>query len=158
MADRKAAGAGQTPEEIVATLKAQVARTYLIGILDTLEFLRRSGRAHAAVAKASSLLQIKPVFELYNGIVASQRVRTRKRAMQQLVERLESLAPFEQLALIHSNACEYVEDLHRQIQPLLPDSNPLKIEITPILGAHLGPGGVGVVWVTAKQGHAAPQF
>ncbi len=78
----------------------------------------------------------------------SERIRTRQRAIKRLTHILGDLTPFEQIALIHSHAPERAEALRRQIWPLLPEHEILQVEITPILGAHLGPGGIGVVCVT----------
>lgn len=145
----KAAAEGQTVAEIIPLLNHQINRTYLLGVLDTLNYLQRSGRARRVVAGLGSLLQIKPVFKLHNGQVSSERVRTRKRAIARLVDRLDNLAPFSQLGFIHSHAPERATALKQHIEHLLPQPDPLQIEITPILGAHLGPGGVGVVVIAA---------
>jgi DegV family protein with EDD domain len=146
----KAVATHQSVKDIIPLLEAQVLKTHLLGILDTLEFLRHSGRASRLLADLGSLLRIKPLFGMYNGEVTSERIRTRRRAIKRLVHLLENLAPFEQAALIHSHAPERTEELHRQIQPLLPEGEVLQVEIAPILGAHFGPGGVGVVCVTTN--------
>ncbi len=146
-----AAVAGRTIAEIVPLLEAQVQRTHLLGILDTLEFLRRSGRAGRIITGLGSLLSIKPVFQMYNGQIVSERVRTRKRAIKQLIGLLNNLVPLEQAALLHSHTPERVSNLHRQIQHLLPADTVPSVEITPILGAHLGPGGVGIVCISASK-------
>ncbi len=144
----RAAAAHQSVKNIIPVLEAQVLRTRLLGVLDTLEYLRRSGRARYVLAKLGTLLRIKPLFALYDGQVTSERIRTRRRALKRLVHRLEDLAPFEQVALVHSHAPEQAGGLGRQIQSLLPEGEPWQVEISPSLGVHLGPGGVGVVCVS----------
>ncbi len=144
----KAASMGQNIKEIANLLEAQVKRTYLLGILDTLEFLRRSGRANLVMTSLGSLLQIKPVLKLYYGQITSERVRTRKRAIKRFVLMLNALAPFEDVAMLHSHAIDRAEALQQQVSHLLPSTDIPLVEITPILGSHLGPGGVGIVCIT----------
>jgi DegV family protein with EDD domain len=147
----KAAASGRPMEEILALMEDQVARTHTAAALDTLEFLRRSGRMSGAVARLGNLLQIKPILKMYDGNPTAERVRTRRMAIARLAAMLESHAPLEQVAFLHSNVPERVEELRQQVQHLLPAGEvPVEV-ITPVLGAHIGPGVVGFVAVTGKE-------
>jgi fatty acid-binding protein DegV len=65
---------------------------------------------------------------------------------------VHSLAPLEELALLHANAREKAEALWEQFQHLVPElQRPFVVEVTPAIGAHVGPGGVGLVCVRAPQ-------
>ncbi len=145
----RAVAEGCPMTEILARLDSQVKRTYLFAALDTLEFLKRSGRINWATAGFGSLLQIKPLVKLHNGQATVERVRTRRRATERLVDLLSDIAPVEQLALLHSNAPEEAKALRRRIQHLLPEGEVLCVEVTPILGTHVGPGAVGLVCLAA---------
>lgn len=146
----QAAAAGRSMPEIVAMLEDQISRTRTFAALDTLEFLRRSGRMNFALAFLGSLLHIKPFLKMYNGNPTAERVRTRGKAMQHLVELLEQAAPLEKAAVLHSNAADRAEALKKQVQHLLPAGEIIFEEITPVLGAHIGPGVVGFSVISKK--------
>ena len=83
----KEAAAGRTMTEIIALLDERVKRTYILGVLDTLEYLRRSGRVNWAQFGIGTLLRIKPLLHVHMGQVAMpERVRTSKRALARLLE------------------------------------------------------------------------
>jgi len=81
VAAAEAAAAGASLEEVVSACRSQLTRTKLFGSLDTLEYLRKGGRVGGAQALLGSLLSIKPVVEIRDGVVAeaarSERVRRR---------------------------------------------------------------------------------
>jgi len=146
----EAAKDGRTMEEILALLDDQVARTHTAAALDTLEFLRRSGRMSGVVARVGNLLQIKPILKMFQGNPTVERVRTRRVALSRLVAMLEAHAPLEKVAFLHANVPERAAGLQELVRHLLPAGEiPVGI-ITPVLGAHIGPGVVGFSCVTAK--------
>ncbi|GAB4428848.1 MAG: DegV family protein [Anaerolineae bacterium] len=136
--------------DILPRLESQILRTHLAAALDTMEFLRRSGRVNGLVAGLGSILQIKPLLKMYNGQPDSERVRTRQRAEQRVLELLVEAAPLEQVALLHTNAPERAEQLRQAAAHLLPPGEVLSVTVTPVIGAHIGPGAVGFVAVTRK--------
>jgi DegV family protein with EDD domain len=147
VAAAEAAAEGRSLTEIVALLEEQVLRTHVFAALDTLEFLRRSGRMSWALAGVGKLLQIKPLLKMFNGNPVSERIRTRELAEERVIEMLGELAPFEQVALVHTHAPERAEALRRRVEHLLPAGEPLSADITPVIGAHIGPGAVGFACV-----------
>jgi len=71
--------------------------------------------------------------------------------MARLVEILEQVGPVEQAVLLHSHAPERAEQLRAQAQPWLPTGPLSSVEITPAIGAHIGPGAVGLAVVSAVR-------
>jgi len=148
----KAAAQGLPMDEIVALLEEQTSRTYVIAALDTLEYLKRSGRMNAVVARLGSVLQIKPLLIMHAGEPTGERVRTRERAINRLIQFVSELGPLEQLALVHTNAPQDAQDLYHQAIHLFPtQEEPLSVDVTPALGANIGPGVVGFACIAAKQ-------
>jgi fatty acid-binding protein DegV len=97
-------------------------------------------------------LQIKPVLKMYNGDPTSERVRTNNGATRRLIELVQELGPLEELALVHTNAPEKVEALWRQAQHLFTaGKTPLTQNVTPVIGAHIGPGVVGFACIKAAS-------
>ena len=149
----KEAAAGRSMSEIVTLLDERVKRTYILGVLDTLTYLRRSGRVNWAQFGIGTLLRIKPLLYVHMGLVEMpERVRTSKRALERLLELAASLGPLEDLALLHTHASEEEIGAFREKTAFLDPEGPppLAVELTPAIGAHLGPGGLGVACVTAR--------
>jgi len=142
------AEAGASIAEILPALQDQIRRTRVFAALDTLEFLRRSGRMNAVLSTIGELLQIKPFLKMYDGNPSAERVRTRKSAVRRLVELLHEYAPYERVALLHSNAILRANELLSEVRDLLPAGELWLEQINPVLGAHIGPGVVGFACVS----------
>ena len=98
------------------------------------------------------MLRIKPLLKMHNGNPTAERVRTNDGATKRLIHILSELAPLERVALVHARAPERAEALRQQVRHLLPEGAVPSVEITPVLGANLGPGAVGFACVTARKG------
>lgn len=143
----RAARQGKTVAQILALLEDLRSRVYVFAALDTLEFLRRSGRVGWASAMMGQLLNIKPVLRVYRGVVQMvSRVRTRARSMQQLVELVGGLGKLESLAVLHTRAHAAAQQLAQDVARLAPAPIPV-VEATPIIGTHVGPNGLGLAAV-----------
>ena len=153
IAAAEAASAGQSVSEIVTMLTARAPRTRVFGMLDSLESLRRSGRVNWATFGFGTLLQIKPLMMIHDGdISVIAKVRTRKRALKQLLQIVESFAPFERMAVIHINAPEAAAELHELASHLFPpDKARRTMEVTATIGTHLGLGAVGFACMSKKD-------
>ncbi len=122
-------------------------RVRLIAMLDTLEYVRRSGRVSWARARLGNLFQIKPFIELRDGVVLSLgESRTRTKGSQRLKEFLYRLGSLERLAILHSNAEQDARQFLAELQLNLPIP-PLVINVTTVIGNHVGPNGLGFVAV-----------
>jgi DegV family protein with EDD domain len=141
---------GKSMQEILEILEDQISRTHVFAALETLEFLRRSGRLNGAIAGIGSLLQIKPLLKMYDGAPTSERVRTSNGATKRLHELLEDKEPIERIALVHTHADEKARALLEHVRAKLPEDIP-SVDITPVIGAHIGPGAVGFTVITAGR-------
>jgi DegV family protein with EDD domain len=147
----KMAKAGHSLVEILQALKEKSKRTHLFAGLDTLEFLQRSGRMNWAISKIGNLLRIKPLLTMHDGEPGVQQVRTDRRAMQRLLDMLSALAPLEELALVHTNAPEKLRELRDRASYLFPEAvEPIEVDVTPVIGTHIGPGAAGFACVSVK--------
>jgi len=156
VAAAKAAADGRSMDEIVAMLEELGRRIHVFAALDTLEFMRRSGRLSRFQFGLGSVLQMKVIIMMHDGEVNIERVRTRKRATKRLIALVSELAPFEELALVHTHAPAPAADLREAAAALFPEDRlPLSAEVTPVIGAHIGPGAVGFTAVRAADPQAA---
>jgi len=148
----KLAAEGGSLAEILAVLNMQIKRSYVFAVLDTLEFLKRSGRMNKYLAGFASLLQIKPILTMHNGKPGTERVRTRDRALMRLVEMLAEAGSLERIAIVHTNASlERLAELRTLTAHLLPQGKILTADITPVIGAHIGPGAVGFAFIKSLE-------
>ena len=145
----RAAAAGRSAAEIVASLLERAQRTILFAGLDTVEYLRRSGRASRLQASLSAFLHIFPVLRVHMGDVQMERIRTHARAFERLLEMAEECAPLEELAVMHTNCLEKAEQVRKRLEHLLPGRSIWVGEAAPAIGTHVGPNGLGVVCVRA---------
>ncbi|GAB4488207.1 MAG: DegV family protein [Anaerolineales bacterium] len=144
------AAAGQSLDEILSALKDQMRRSYVFASLKTLEYLRRGGRMHSAVAHIGEFLSIKPLLHMNMGKSSVERVRTQKRATEQLLAWLEQYAPFERLAVLHAGIQQEAEALRESVRAYWPANDVPVLQITPALGAHLGVGALGFACISKK--------
>jgi DegV family protein with EDD domain len=137
----------------LSAIESTRQRLHVFAALDTLEYARRSGRIPAALTIFGGLLRIKPLIELTDGeIKAVGALRTTKQANQRMAAFFDSGGPFERLAILHSGAesraREFLEDIMRQYGRSLPHDI-LMVDVTPVIGAHVGPNGLGFAAVKA---------
>lgn len=146
----QAAVAGKSMDEILTLLEDQKARTHVFAVLETLEYLRRGGRMNTVIATFGTLLRIKPLLKMHNGVRAAEKIRTSRAALARLVDLLGEQAPLERVALVHTHAMEKAEQLRQHVLHVLPEGPVLSVDITPVFGVHLGPGAVGFACISAK--------
>ena len=148
----KAAADGKSVEEIVAILDEKTKRTYTFAALDTLEYLRRGGRMSLAVASLGEILRIKPVLKMNDGKPTAERVRTTRRAVERLMELLKECQPLEEVYMVHTYAEDKLEILRNEVKAIFPSQTEvLAVPVTPVLGAHLGPGAYGFSFVSCRS-------
>jgi DegV family protein with EDD domain len=144
----KAVVHGQHIEEIIRQLTDLRKRTYVYAVVDTLEFLRRSGRVARYRAILGSMVKIKPIITFHDGVIKMEMAVTTAKAFKRISEIVASLAPLERISFIHTLALSKVDELQKLLHPFIPIADrTLTQEVTPAIGAHIGPGAAGVVCV-----------
>lgn len=137
--------AGAGPDAIRQRILEMQPRTDVWAALDTLEYVRRSGRVSWATALVGNFFQVKPIIRLYASEVTSvTRVRTTRRAFDTLVELAHSAAPLVRLAVMHTANLEGATRLAEAVADVHPGHEPIVIEATPVLGVHVGPNALGL--------------
>lgn len=140
-------------EGILDAIRSTRERTKVIAALDSMEYLRRSGRVPGAVAALGGLLSIKPIVELLNGEVKPLgAVRTTRQAGERIYNALRELGPLERLAILHTNAEARARQLLEELMQTVSQSIPrdiLMVNVTTVIGTHVGPNGLGFAAVRA---------
>ena len=149
LAAARAAAEGAGAAEVAAIANDTAARTRTFFVVDTLEHLRRGGRIGSAASLLGTALAVKPVLHVADGqVVPLERVRTSARALSRLVQRAVEAAggPGASVAVHHLAAAQRAEKLATDLQQALADIRELHVsELGAVIGAHVGPGAVGVV-------------
>ena len=154
------AAAGGVDRNTVARVAREVADgTRTLFVVDTLEHLRRGGRIGSAAAVLGSALAVKPVLHVLDGrVVPLEKVRTSARALSRLVQHVVDHAGTREvsLAVHHLAAAERADRLVTELRGRVPGLQDLYVsELGAAIGAHVGPGAVGVV--VSGGGHPPPQ-
>jgi DegV family protein with EDD domain len=141
------AATGATLDQLVEHANSLMPRAGVVATLDTLEHLIKGGRIGGAKALLGQVLSIKPLVELKNGVVAEAgRQRTRAKALAAVANVARSHAPLRRLALIQG-ACTDVEALEALISDIASEHPLIVTDIGPVVGAHGGPGIIGLTWI-----------
>ncbi len=147
----RAAQAGQSLAEIADRVQDMVPRSRMIMTADTLKYLYMGGRIGRAKHLVGSLLNIKPLISMEDGvIVALGQARSRCKAYQRMVEIMQEMSEPQtgfQVAITHAAAHDEAEKLRAMVEEGVRCQEMLIAELSPALGVHTGPGTVGVCFV-----------
>lgn len=145
----RAAAAGADLEAVIGRAQEVASKMHLLATIDTLEYLHRGGRIGGAAALLGTVLQIKPVLYLADGHVdVCARPRTKNKAVQIMLQQMTEQADSRPLhvAILHADAPEEAEALRRTIAQKFECAELYVTELTPVMGAHTGPGVLGVAF------------
>lgn len=143
LAAARALDEGVTADEAWTRVRPAIEAMRVYFVVSTLEYLRRGGRIGRAGALVGSVLQIKPVLGMTDGVVAPfERVRTAEKAMARLIELARGKGERLCAAVGHINAPEGAERLAAAIEDQC--DTMLMLPVGPVVGAHGGPGLVGL--------------
>ena len=138
-------------DEVRAAARSLLGKTKVYFVVDTFEYLYRGGRIGAAARLMGSTLNIKPVLEIRDGVAhPATQVRIKRKALAKVIQLIEKqLSPGQpiRMTVVNVGADREAADFREQ---LIETFNPHEITMTdcsPVLGAHVGPGTVGVAFV-----------
>jgi DegV family protein with EDD domain len=148
------ADAGRSAEDIAETLSSRARDITIYLTLDTLEYLKKGGRISGAQAAIGTLLSVKPIIMVKDGVVeTAERVRTRGKARDRMVE-LATQRPIERMSILHTQSPD-VEAFREAMLARVPDLDPTDVSIETVgasVGPHLGPGCIGIVLLYRSGG------
>lgn len=141
---------GQSVEELRTYVEDTLARSSILAVLDTLEYVRRGGRIGAASALLGNMLSFKPIISVKNGeVVPVERPRTRSKAYARLAQMLTEMGEVEAVTIAESNR-EVGQQLKEALKGAYANEVPI-YQLGAVLGAHTGPGTAAIAVVTAKS-------
>lgn len=145
----RAAREGKGKEEVLNLVKEMIKKVRVYFMVNTLEYLQKNGRIGRAQAMLGTLLKVKPILTLEDGIVTpKEKARGKARALDRLVKIcLEEYGPDQpvKIALLHGNVLEEALKLQDKIEGVFNFEEAIISELGAVIGSHTGPGVVGMV-------------
>lgn len=145
---------GKTIEETAQWVQAHVANLCAVFTVDDLDFLYRGGRLSKSSAVLGTMINIKPILHINDEgkLVALSKTRGRKKSLSTLVDLMESkVGSFKdnqiQVTVIHGDCEEEANSVADMIKDRFGYQNVLVAPIGPSIGAHSGPGTIGVLFM-----------
>lgn len=146
----RAAQVGKSLDEIVALVESMIPVTHMIQTADTLKYLYMGGRIGRAKHLVGTLLNIKPLIGMEDGVIVPLgQARSRKRAYQKMVDMIEAAVGKMgkiKIAYVHAAAQEEAEKIKAMVEARLTCVESVIAELSPALGVHTGPGTAGVCY------------
>jgi DegV family protein with EDD domain len=148
VAAAEAAKQGSSKEKILALIQKLIEQSQLYFLVDTLEYMQKGGRIGKAAALLGSLLKIKPILSVEDGIAVSvDKVRGKKAAVNRIIElfKLKEMAGFEvKIMIAHANSLEDAENLGALMESNFQITSLSYTTLGPVIGTHVGPGTIAV--------------
>src|SRR5439155_17804041 len=120
--------------------------TRVYGALDTLDNLKKGGRIGGAQAFIGSMLSVKPIIEVRDGVVeAESRQRTRSRALRYIADKVKAQGSIDALAVMHGDAPD-LEEFLDLLAASFPRDEIIVGDIGAVIGTHAGRGVIGVAF------------
>jgi len=144
-----AAAQGATRPEIEDLIEQIKSKIKVLFVVDTLEYLAKGGRIGNAKAFLGTLLKVKPILVLQEGVIEPcEQVRSKRKALLRMLdlveEHLGNQAPQARVAITNALVSEEAQSLAQELAERLSCSEPLIADIGPVIGTHTGPGVIGV--------------
>ncbi len=140
------AAEGAKLDEVVKSIKDMQTRVHPIMYFETLKYLAKGGRIGKAQGLVGSLLSIKPIITLDEGVVSPvTRVRSKKAGMDYLYNFVVGYKDnIEALAIEHATTPDDADELVERVAPIFPKEKIFRAAVSPVLGTYMGPNVVGV--------------
>ena len=156
IAAAKVASNGGSAEDAVEAARSISARSNFYALFDTLEFLAKGGRIGRAQSMLGSLLKIRPLLMLDNGVVEPySKARSRSAGMAELEKAVRALGRAEDIAIMYSTEDDEAHVIADKLIDILPEGKrPLISRVGPVIGTHAGPRLIAVGHVSNIPGES----
>jgi DegV family protein with EDD domain len=148
IAAARMAQAGKGLSEIADAARSMVSRTKFLILFGTLEYLAKGGRIGKAKSLLGSMLNVKPILTLKDGEMAPvTQVHSRSKGLEKLLDFVKNAKDIEEVGICYTTLRDEAEDLASRVSAIT-SANVLITRVGPVLGAHSGPGAIGIALLT----------
>ncbi len=150
LAAARSAAAGGSAREAVAAAESRREKVRLLFAVDTLEYLHKGGRISGGKRLLGTALKIKPILHFKDGLIQPlAQARTKRKALAKLLDLAEEqLAgkPMAEAVVIDIECPDDGDAFAKTVQQRFGVANVLRTEVSPVVGTHIGPGGIGLAF------------
>ena len=148
VAAAESAQRGDSLEQIVGLVEGMKDRARVLAVLGTLDYVYRGGRVGWVKAMIGTLLRIKPIIDVRGGqVILAERSRTQRRAINQLMTRIQALGSLERAIVLHTDAPGLAEQVADRLQDIAPDWQRRVGPAGVTIASHVGPGAVAIACI-----------
>ena len=148
LAAARAAKDGKTKAELLAIVEKVINRMQTYIVVDTLEYLQKGGRIGKASTLMGTVLNIKPILTIADGIITPfEKVRGKAKALEKIIELVKEFSDKNGLmrcAIVHADALDEAVNLHGRLISKIRHCEIIISEIGAVVGTHGGPGTIVV--------------
>ena len=145
---------GKSVDEVINIVKDNIKRSKFLFIPDTLDYLKKGGRIGGASALLGTIFQIKPILTVVDGKTELfNKVRTKKRAIQTMIDKfIEDITKhgLGEVMIHHINNVEGALAFAKTVEEYIGKAIDIA-PIGPVIGTHVGPGALGIVYYTESN-------
>jgi DegV family protein with EDD domain len=146
----KAAKSGANLKDVVSIVNQTIPKTHNLIFFDTLKYLEKGGRIGKAKALMGALLRAKPLVAIKDGETYPMgRVRSRREGLERLYKFVADFSNIVEMAIEHTNIPSEAESLAARIDTVFAKDKIHMSRMSPVIGAHLGPGAIGLSVIEA---------
>ncbi len=144
--------AGDDLETVATKIEALIPNINILVYVDTVKFMVKNGRLSSTAGALASLLKIKPILRMNQedgSLVAYEKIRTSKKALNRLYELFEEETKDKDIVafVVYTNNKEFAKEVRQHLLTIKPGIQIELVPLTPVVGAHAGPGTLGVGYV-----------
>ncbi|MDD4049124.1 MAG: DegV family protein, partial [Clostridia bacterium] len=144
LAAARAAKAGKSKEKIIKIIETMKKKVQTYFVVDTLEYLEKGGRIGKAAALLGTMLNIKPILTIQDGLIASyEKIRGKGKALERIIEIAKSYSEehgYLHSVVLHGDAIDDAVKFHQKVSSELKCTETIIGDIGAIVGTHAGPG------------------
>jgi DegV family protein with EDD domain len=138
---------GGSFQDVLDAVSQVRRRLRVVAMVDTMEYLRRSGRVSFLRARFGAALRVRLFIELKDGqITLLDRLRTRKKGVERLNAMIAALGNYESFAMLHTNSVEEAREVAEAHAGMVAQPS-LLVNVTTVIGTHVGPNALGFAGV-----------
>ncbi|HET7010508.1 MAG TPA: DegV family protein [Anaerolineales bacterium] len=136
---------GSSLQAVLETVENARQRVRTIALIDSLEYLRRSGRVGWLTASLGNILHVRLLLDIADGVVRRiGQFRSRHRGIDELLALASHWAPVQRWGVMHSAIEDEAREFASRLPAAVSSEPPLVVDVTTVIGAHVGPGSLGV--------------